>query len=218
MVRSSLGTGIASVLPSPRRVHEQAPVEDAGSLGLLQPHELAFRCLSGSPVEASIGLAAVNSLLLPDGERTTQENARELMIRRAAGGTVALVGRFPFVDALQLACDEAWVFEREPLCPDEYGTEEIPELMPLADVVAVSAATLMNHTLDSVLPWVRRDAFLMMLGPSTPLCPCLFELGFDVLCGTVVDDPDSVARIVSQGGVTSQIAGVRRVCLWAEAP
>jgi uncharacterized protein (DUF4213/DUF364 family) len=54
----------------------------------------------------------------------------------------------------------------------------------------------------------------MMLGPSTPLTPRLFDFGFNVLCGTIVDDPRSVLLAVSQGAVTSQITGVRRVCLW----
>jgi hypothetical protein len=88
------------------------------------------------------------------------------------------------------------------------------QLLPQADVVAVTATTLLNRTLPIVLAGVRPDAFVMLLGPSTPLTPVLFQFGFDVLCGTVVDDADAVLRAVEQGAVTSQIAGVRRVCLW----
>ena len=45
---------------------------------------------------------------------------------------------------------------------------------------------------------------------------CLFALGFDALCGTVVEDDEAVVRAVSQGAVTGQIRGVRRVCLFRE--
>ena len=90
------------------------------------------------------------------------------------------------------------------------------QLLPQADVVAVTATTLLNRTLPTVLAGVRGDAFVMLLGPSTPLTPVLFQFGFDVLCGTVVDDADAVFRAVEQGAVTSQITGVRRVCLWKE--
>ena len=62
--------------------------------------------------------------------------------------------------------------------------------------------------------WVRDDAFVMLLGPSTPLTPALHRFGIDVLCGTLVDEPESVTRAIEQGAVTSQITGVRRVCLW----
>ena len=83
-----------------------------------------------------------------------------------------------------------------------------------AEVVAVTATTLLNGTLPRVLAAVRADAFLMMLGPSTPLTPALFDLGFDLLCGTVIEDPPAVIRAVEQGAVTRQITGVRRVSLW----
>jgi uncharacterized protein (DUF4213/DUF364 family) len=54
----------------------------------------------------------------------------------------------------------------------------------------------------------------MMLGPSTPLTPALFDFGFDILCGTVIEDPDKVLKAVGEGAVTSQITGVRRVSRW----
>jgi hypothetical protein len=91
------------------------------------------------------------------------------------------------------------------------------QLLPQADVVAVTATTLLNRTLPGILAGVRSDAFVMLLGPSTPLTPALFRFGFDVLCGTVVDEPETVLRAVEQGAVTSQITGVRRVCLWKES-
>ena len=84
----------------------------------------------------------------------------------------------------------------------------------MADVVAVTATALLNRTLPSILEPVRADAFVMMLGPSTPLTPALFDFGFDILCGTVIEDPEKVVRAVEQGAVTSQITGVRRVSLW----
>jgi uncharacterized protein (DUF4213/DUF364 family) len=67
-----------------------------------------------------------------------------------------------------------------------------------------------------VLASVRPDAFLMMLGPSTPLTPALFNFGFDILCGTLIEDPSTVLKAVGEGAVTSQITGVRRVSLWKE--
>jgi uncharacterized protein (DUF4213/DUF364 family) len=90
------------------------------------------------------------------------------------------------------------------------------QMLPQADVVAVTATTLLNRTLPAVMAGVRPDAFVMMLGPSTPLTPALFDFGFDVLCGTVVEEPETVRRAVEQGAVTGQIKGVRRVSLWRE--
>jgi uncharacterized protein (DUF4213/DUF364 family) len=129
-----------------------------------------------------------------------------------------MIGHFPFADALREHCDQLWVFERGRNRRDgDLGGDAMDELLPRADVVAVTATTLLNGTLPEVMVGVRSDAFAMMLGPSTPLTPALLELGFDVLCGTVIDDPESVLRAVEQGAVTKQITGVRRVSLWKNA-
>ena len=88
------------------------------------------------------------------------------------------------------------------------------ELLPHAEVVAVTGTAVINHTVEAILSRMRPDAFKVMLGPSTPLATCLLVRGFDVLCGTVVEDPEAVVRAVSEGAVTDQILGVRRVCLF----
>jgi uncharacterized protein (DUF4213/DUF364 family) len=90
----------------------------------------------------------------------------------------------------------------------------LDELLPQADVVAVTSTTIINRTLPEILDRLRPDAFVLMLGPSTPLAPRLFDLGVDLLCGTVIVDPQAVMLAVSQGAVTRQITGVRRVSLW----
>jgi len=43
-----------------------------------------------------------------------------------------------------------------------------------------------NHSVETIVGRMRRDAFSVMLGPSTPLARCLLEFGFDVLCGVAL--------------------------------
>ena len=215
LVCAGRGAGLASALRSEAHLHGSKPVSGAGFLHLRTPHELAELLRSESPPEAAIGMAAVNSLLGPTLDGFTEENAAEILGRRGRGRTVAMVGHFPFADRLREQCDRLWIFERGLNRGDQdLGEESMAELLPLADVVAVTATTVLNRTLTKVLDAVRSDAFVMILGPSTPLTPALFDLGVDVICGTVVDDPSAVLRAVEQGAVTSQITGVRRVCLW----
>ena len=215
VVKTSAGTGMASTMAGEPHRHPRTPITGAGSLWEASPLELTELLRSESPPEAAVGMAAVNALLgTPEG-RTEDGNAKEILNQRAAGRVAAIIGHFPFVDALRRSCRELWVFERG--CgrgPGDLGPEHVAEVLPHAEVVAISGTTLINHTLEDILPFIRPDAFTMMLGPSTPMAPCLFELGFDVLCGTVVEKPELVLRAVEQGAVTSQIGGVRRVCLW----
>ncbi len=75
--------------------------------------------------------------------------------------------------------------------------------------------TLLNHTFDGLLALRRPDAPVMLLGPSTPLAPLLFDRGVDLLSGSVVEDIDAVLRGVSQGANFRQLhrLGVRLVTM-----
>ena len=216
VVRTSLGAGMASVLRSEGHLHGSQPIGSAGELHRRTPLELTGLLRSDSPPESAIGLAAANALLGPTAANLREEKAVAILRERGRGQKVAMIGRFPFADKLRGDCDQLWVFERGlKRRHEDLGEEAMEQLLPQADVVAVTATTLLNQTLPTVLAGVRPDAFVMLLGPSTPLTPALFRFGFDVLCGTVVEDPAAVLRAVEQGAVTSQITGVRRVCLWS---
>jgi uncharacterized protein (DUF4213/DUF364 family) len=215
VVRTSLGAGMASALRSDAHLHGSRPVADAGSLHRRTPLELAALLRSESPTEAALGMAAVNAILGPSAEGLRGEKAIAILRERGAGRKVAMIGRFPFADELRADCAQLWIFERGlNRIQGDFGDNDVEQLLPQADVVAVTATTLLNRTLPNVLAGVRSDAFVMLLGPSTPLTPALFRFGFDVLCGTVIEDPEAVILAVEQGAVTSQITGVRRVCLW----
>jgi uncharacterized protein (DUF4213/DUF364 family) len=215
VVQTGVGAGLASALRSESHLHGSQPVADAGELHHRSPLELAELLRSESPPEGAIGLAAVNALLGPTADGLRDEKAVEILREKGRGRKVAMIGRFPFADFLEQDCEQLWVFERGlNRRQEDLGEEAMEQLLPQADVVAVTATTLLNRTLPTVLAGVRHDAFVMLLGPSTPLTPALFGYGFDVLCGTFVDDPAPVLRAVEQGAVTSQIPCVRRVCLW----
>jgi uncharacterized protein (DUF4213/DUF364 family) len=215
VVQTSAGAGMASALRSEEHLRGHQPIGGAGRLLECTPMELSGLLRSHSPPEAAVGLAAANAMLGPAEPNLTEEKALAVLRQRGRGKRVAMIGHFPFVDELRATCGKLWVSERGiNRQSDDLGEEAMDQLLPAADVVAVTATTVLNRTLPQVLRRVRPDAFLMMLGPSTPLTPRLFDFGFDVLCGTVIDDPQSVLLAVSQGAVTSQITGVRRVCLW----
>jgi len=215
VVHASCGAGMASTLRSEHHLHGETPIAGAGSLHRLAPMELAGRLRSASEPEAALGLAAVNALLGPPDGHLTEHNAAAVLAERGAGKRVAMIGRFPFADRLEPACGELWVFERgDGRRPGDLDADMLDELLPQADVVAVTSTTIINRTLPEILDRLRPDAFVLMLGPSTPLAPRLFDLGVDLLCGTVIVDPQAVMLAVSQGAVTRQITGVRRVSLW----
>lgn len=217
VVQASTGAGMASTLRSENHLHGSAPIPDAGLLLEKSPIELAVGLHSSSLPEAGLGLATANALLGPPDGRLTEHNAESILADRGAGKRVAMIGHFPFSERLGPSCGDLWVFERgEGKQDGDLGAEMMEELLPQADVVGVTSTTIINGTLPEILDLVRPDAFVLLLGPSTPLTSRLFDFGIDLLCGTIIVDPDAVLRAVEQGAVTSQINGVRRVCLWPD--
>jgi uncharacterized protein (DUF4213/DUF364 family) len=54
----------------------------------------------------------------------------------------------------------------------------------------------------------------MILGPSTPLSPVLFDHHVSILCGAHVVDESGCLLTLQQGGGYSQLWGVKRVTLF----
>ena len=157
-------------------------------------------------LEASIGVAAINSLIDVDEERCVELNAETWLAERGQGKRVVVVGSFPFVPRLQGKVGELWVLERHP-SEGELLAEEASKVIPRADVVAITGTALINRTLDDLLAMCREDSSVMVLGPSTPLSPVLFDYGVDVVSGTQVVDTDLVLTLISQGATFRQVKG-----------
>ena len=85
--------------------------------------------------------------------------------------------------------------------------EEASCILPQADVAAITGTALINHTLDELLDLCRPETSVMVLGPSTPLSPVLFDHGVDVISGTVVVDTDLVLTLIGQGATFRQVHG-----------
>ncbi|MCI0520457.1 MAG: DUF364 domain-containing protein [Chloroflexi bacterium] len=206
--------GMASTL-SGDKPHGHHQVRGVGHLHEKSTRELAEYALSDNLLEASIGLAAINSLLTVDESSAVEVNAVEVLIENGRGKNVALVGHFPFVPRLRLEVGNLWVIEQRPTEGD-YPAEAAADLIPRANVVAITSSALINHTLDDLLALCAPGALVMALGPSTPLSPVLFAHGVDILSGSRVVDEAAVFRTVGQGAAFQQVEGVRLLTLAAE--
>lgn len=210
--------GIAASMRNPEYAHTRRPaVRAAGDLEGTTAKELASLVLAESQTEAAVGMAAISALLPRQPERWLDLNAEAYLAEQGAGRNVAVVGHFGFVDSLRGLVRNLWVLELEPR-PGDLPAEAAPEVIPQADVIAITATTLLNGTLAGLLALRRPEARVLLLGPSTPLSPRLFDCGVDVLSGTVVEDALAVARIAAQGGSTSQMkAYLRQVTLFKQS-
>jgi uncharacterized protein (DUF4213/DUF364 family) len=204
----SRACGLASTVVPPKHEHGSTLVDTPGRLAATSALDLARLAFSESTLEAGIGLAAINSLVEVDEERCTDLNAGRFLIEHGRSKQVALVGHFPFVPDLREAADELWVIEQEPQQGD-VTAEEGETLIGRADIVAITGSAFINHTVGHLLSLCRPESLVMVLGPTAPLSPVLFDYGVDVVSGTRVTDPEQALRCLSEGAIFQQMQGVR---------
>jgi uncharacterized protein (DUF4213/DUF364 family) len=205
--------GLASTLIDDHE-HGVADVPQAGQLETFSALDIALFAQSDQSIMASVGVATINALLPPQPASWTDENAEETLARHGANRVVALVGHFPFIPRLRPRVGELFVLERN-LHDGDMPEAAAPEILPQADVVAITGLALINHTLEDLLKLCPAHAFVLILGPSTPLSPILFEHGVHKLCGSVVTAVEPVLKAIQQGANFRQVhrAGVRLVTM-----
>jgi uncharacterized protein (DUF4213/DUF364 family) len=193
------------------------PVVDAGRLLDRSGRELAELLRSERILEASIGMATFNALLEADRGPLTESNAADILLEHGTGKRIAIVGHFPFIERVRAAASQCWVLELRP-GPGDLPADQASMVLPQADVVALTGTSLLNHTFDDLVVLCRRDAFVLLLGPSVPMTPVLFDAGVDALSGTLVEDPAQVLLSLSQGATFRQIkrGGGLRLLTWVK--
>jgi uncharacterized protein (DUF4213/DUF364 family) len=192
--------------------HGEARIQDAGSLHLKSAKELAQYLLSENCLEASIGMAALNSLTAIPEDHITQVNAFKVVAEKGVGKHVAVFGHFPILKEVKTTARQLSVFELNPAA-DELALGRVPQVLPDADVVAITSTAIINHTIEGILPYMRQDAYAILVGPSTPLNPLLFEYGFSLLAGVRVLNEDELFLSVGQGAIFRQVKGTELITI-----
>jgi uncharacterized protein (DUF4213/DUF364 family) len=211
---TSMRCGLASTMAAFLYPQEGNQVKSAGELLPSGAKTLAELSFSDHILEAAIGIAAINSLLQIDESLCVDLNAADEISAMGQGKRIAIIGHFPFVKKLRKVAQDLWVFELPGRArPGNLIGKEIENLLPQADVVAITSTTLINHTLGSILSHVKSDAYKIMLGPSTPLSPVLFDYGIDTVSGSIVVNRDQVLDCISQGANFRQVKGIRKVTM-----
>lgn len=192
--------------------HGHSQVRDVGELQQKSAQELAHWVLSDNLLEASIGIAALNSLLEVDESQMEQVNAAEVIARESKDKNLVVIGHFPFVERMKSIAKNCWVIEKRPF-GDDFPEEAAQKYIPQAHVIAITGTALINHTLEGLLSLCPPGSMVMVLGPSTPLSPLLFNYGISFLSGSRIIDEDAAANTIQQGAIFPQVKGVQLVTM-----
>jgi uncharacterized protein len=204
-------TGLASTYREQDFQHsdDHCMVQDSGRLTDKTAGELVEYARSGDTVSASIGMAAINSLIEVDERRCTDRGAYEILAEKGRNLDVAVVGHFPFIPKLRDVVRNLWVIEKRPR-PGDFSESEAAHILPKADIVSLTGTAFINHTIEDILGYCR-DSYVVLTGPTSPLSPVLFDFGISAICGTQIVNVEDVERFVMQAAIFQQIRrqGVR---------
>lgn len=206
-VRTGGFAGVAMTIRSDTRPH----MRDESFIGC-SLREAAECVMSWNGHEASIATAAINAWINRPkkvaalrGFHDEDEHAETLAERRKfeafalykeriRGKKVAVVGHFPNFEKEWSPICELSILEQNPHDGD-YPAEAAEYVIPQQDFVFMTGATFTNKTMPRLLE-LSQNAVTVIVGPSVPMHPCLFDYGADALSGFTVAEPDLAADLV----------------------
>jgi uncharacterized protein (DUF4213/DUF364 family) len=202
--------GLSSTFREEGPSHDRG-VRDVGNLTRKAALELAEYAKSESLLEASIGMATINSLIDIDESRCVEKNAFEIILEKGQGKNVAIVGHFPWIPKLKGKTKNLWVLEQR-LREGDLPAKQADRILPQCDVVGITGTSFINHTLEGLLK-LCKEAYVLLIGPTSPISPILFDYGIDAICGSKIIDPDQLIRSISEGATFKEVTGVRLLTL-----
>jgi len=116
------------------------------------------------------------------------------------------------MDEISPFAKAVFVFEQHPEA-GEYSADDVPQLLPQADLIAITSSTVINHSIDSILQHTSKQQTVVLLGPSTPLTSRLFDCGIAALFGVRVADVEQAKASVLAGEIFRKMHGLERVSL-----
>jgi len=161
--------------------------------------EVAGLIRKPSPFAISLGFAALNAGNTKDPKDVEPSNfpADDLIARLGKNKITGLVGEFPFIESLKDRVARFHLFELKAV-PNAVPRDQWKSVLAELDVFAITGTALLTRSMAWFLSRAPQ-AEIVILGPTTPFSPALFNHGADYLCGSVVTDMAKVSRGIQAG-------------------
>lgn len=165
-------------------------------------------------LERVLGVATLNALAQLAAESRVPAGCEEVEGLDAFAAaevqpneTVVVIGAFgPFLRRLRGIGARHVVLEMDPTLltshelPNYRPAHLAPDVVPHADVLFITGATLANDTFGGLIALARPDARIILVGPTVPIIPdAFFDCGVGIVAGVRVTDPDAFMSVIAQG-------------------
>ena len=199
-------TGLAAVLRQDLEFY-CGVLAKAGTLSGRPASDLLSYLVNGrNALERALGLATANAFL--STEAPHEESDTMALMSLSSNDHAVMIGLFrPLVPRIKQTGAKLTVLEEQ----KNRALPHIPvlsfksrgDMFKSCTVAIITATSILNNTLETILNDLENPRWVSILGPSTPVCRDIFA-GTPVthLGGSVVLDRPKVMQIVSEGGGT----------------
>ncbi|MDF2472588.1 MAG: putative heavy-metal chelation [Anaerocolumna sp.] len=210
-VRSGGGVGYGITVPfyTNTRIHIK-------NMETLKLKEVAKLIKSWNLKEAAIGHGAINAYynnpeiaekngVNLSANRFTEDRLNDPFIayqNQIAGKKVAVIGHFHYLEQLYQPICDLTIVESE-VVEGDYPYAACEYLLPEQDYVVITSSSIVDKSLPRLLE-LSKNAYVIIVGPTTTLAPVLFEFGVNDLAGFVIKDTE-LAHQIGKGTDNSRI-------------
>lgn len=196
-------------------------IEGAGDLIGMRIAEIASRYDSASWPERALALAAVSSALPPSEFASTANTSAQDYVAAFAQAfpkaKIAIVGHFKFVESLRALGANLMVFELEHRCTgSDLPHTQIPQYLPDADLIVMTASTLITHSCEEILRHRKPSAISLLVGPTAPVHKVLGDFGISAICGSKIANVERTKQVILQGGGHRQLPLTPKSMIWLD--
>jgi len=173
----------------------------AAALELLASREILKR---------SVGMACLKSLL-PDPAAVIAGSAIDLVEPAAARAPTCFIGYFKTAAQWREQGYPVTIVELFPR-PGDVHWDDAGEVLRKAELVLMTGLTVVNDTLEAVIRRTPSAKLRIIMGPTVPASPALFDYGIDVLGITQIDDVELMSgyALLGGGSISNAPAGALR--------
>jgi len=139
-------------------------------------------------LRVSTGMSCLNSAL-PVPEDAFDGNAIDPFLDRADQLRTCFIGHFPAADQWREQNYPVNVIELFPQ-PGDIHWDHSHEALAKADLVFITGLTLVNGTFPEVIRRTPNARYRVLMGPTVPLSPVLFDYGVHLIGSTLILDID----------------------------
>lgn len=164
----------------------------------------AFNILiDGSPIEVSMAMACFNSTVdIPTN--ANEGNVFDLIYPYCKGRNIVFIGHFPRANKWRMEGLNVNIVELIPR-EEDIDWRESADILNKADIVFITGIALLNDTIEMIIDRTKHAMFRILMGPTVPVIPELFNIGVHIIGGTFIIKEREAVCYWQRGG-----AGARK--------